>query len=153
VEVAVQNVERCIIARMRHQKFFNLFELNKAIRILLDELNNRQMEHLGKSHRELFELYDRPALKPLPVTPYEFAIWKKARISIDYHVEYDKHYYSVPHHLYPGDVDIRANEIHSYKGIKNILVNQLNQPASTEDTPQPSLLPPHSNIRGKDYYN
>ena len=110
VEVAVQNVERWIIARLRHQKFFNLFELNKAIRILLDELNNRQMEHLGKSHRDLFELYDRPALKPLPVTPYEFAIWKKARISIDYHVEYDKRYYSVPHHLYPGDVDIRANE-------------------------------------------
>jgi hypothetical protein len=92
--VAVQNVERWIIARLRHQKFFSLFELNKAIRILLDELNNRQMKHLGKSRRELFELYDRPALKPLPVTPYEFAIWKKARISIDYHVEYDKHYYS-----------------------------------------------------------
>ena len=46
-----------------------------------------------------------------------------------------------------------ANEIHSYKAIKNIIVNQLNQPASTEDTPQPALLPPHSNIRGKDYYN
>ncbi|MCJ7530813.1 MAG: hypothetical protein MUO64_07245 [Anaerolineales bacterium] len=46
-----------------------------------------------------------------------------------------------------------ANEIHSYKGIKNILVNQLNQPTRTEDTPQPSLLPSYSNIRGKDYNN
>jgi transposase len=257
VEVGVQNVERWILARLRNQKFFSLFELNKAIRDLLEDLNNRTMEHLGKSRRELYELYDRPALKPLPATAYEFALWKKAKINIDYHVEYDEHYYSVPHEFYPGEVFIRAtektveiflnrkrvalhprsnargrhttlkehmpanhrfysewspdrflhwaakigpqtarivqmeldsrqhpeqayraclgilgfakkynpgrlesacqyalaNEIQTYKGIKNILVNQLDQLASPEGTLQPSLLPPHTNIRGKDYYN
>jgi len=54
------------------------------------------MEHLGKSRNELFDLVDKPALKPLLVIPYEFALWKKAKISIDYHVEYDDVYYSVP---------------------------------------------------------
>lgn len=256
-EVGVQNVERWILARLRNQRFFSLFELNKAIRELLKDLNNRKMEHLGKSRKELFDLVDKPALKPLPVTPYEFALWKKAKISIDYHVEYDDVYYSVPCHLYPSEVLIRsteraieiyhngqrvalhprsheqgrhftikehmpsdhrfysewsperfirwaekigpettkvvqmelgsrqhpeqafraclgilgfarkysvkrlesachyavANEIHSYKGIKNILVNHLDQLSDSEEISQLSLMPSHANVRGKDYYN
>jgi transposase len=256
-EVGVQNVERWILARLRNQRFFSLFELNKAIRELLKDLNNRKMEHLGKSRKELFDLVDKPALKPLPATPYEFALWKKAKISIDYHVEYDDVYYSVPCHLYPAEVLIRAteraieifhngqrvtlhprshelgrhftikehmpsdhrfysewsperfirwaekigpetakvvqmelgsrqhpeqafraclgilgfarkysverlesacryavaNEIHSYKGIKNILVNHLDQLNDSEEISQLSLMPPHTNVRGKDYYN
>ena len=92
VEVGVQNVERWILARLRDRKFFSLVDLNKAIRELLEDLNNRKMEHLGKSRRELFELVDKPALKPLPATPFEFALWKKAKINIDYHVEYEDHY-------------------------------------------------------------
>jgi transposase len=257
VEVGVQNVERWILARLRNQKFFSLLELNQAIRNLLEDLNQRKMEHLGKSRRELFEWVDQPALRPLPVSPYEFALWKKAKISIDYHVEYDDHYYSVPCHLYPADVMIRAaektleifcdgkqvalhprthakgghstlkahmpadhqfygewsperfihwaekigpetakivqmelnsrqhpeqayrsclgilgfakkytpgrleavchyalaNEIHSYRGIKNILLNQIDRLSSPDGVLQPSLLPPHTNIRGKEYYN
>jgi transposase len=256
-EVGVQNVERWILARLRNQRFFSLFELNKAIRELLKDLNNRKMEHLGKSRKELFDLVDKPALKPLPATPYEFALWKKAKISIDYHIEYDDVYYSVPCHLYPAEVLIRAteraieifhngqrvtlhprshelgrhftikehmpsdhrfysewsperfirwaekigpetakvvqmelgsrqhpeqafraclgilgfarkysverlesacryavaNEIHSYKGIKNILVNHLDQLNDSEEISQLSLMPPHTNVRGKDYYN
>ncbi len=110
VEVGVQNVERWILARLRDRKFFSLFELNQAIRELLVELNQRKMEHVGKSRQELFDLVDKPALKPLPVTPYEFAVWKKAKIGIDYHVEYDEHFYSVPSHLFPAEVFIRAAE-------------------------------------------
>lgn len=75
-EVGVQNVERWILARLRNQRFFSLFELNKAIRELLKDLNHHKMEHLGKSLKELFDLIDKPALKPLPATPYEFALWK-----------------------------------------------------------------------------
>ncbi len=257
VEVGVQNVERWILARLRDRKFFSLLELNQTIRELLEDLNNRKMEHLGKSRRELFELVDQPALKPLPAAPYEFALWKKAKISIDYHIEYNDHYYSVPCQLYPAEVMIRAsqkmieiyldgkqvavhphsqakgkystlrehmpadhqfysdwspqrfiqwaekigvsttlmvqleldlkphpeqayriclgilsfakkysparleaacayalsNETHGYQTVKNILVNQLDLLPGQEDASQPSLLPPHANIRGKEYYN
>lgn len=66
------------------------------------------MRHLGKSRRELFEALDRPALKPLPAVPYELAIWKKAKVSIDYHVEFDKHYYNVPYPLTGQEVFVRA---------------------------------------------
>jgi len=109
-EVGVQVVERWILARLRNYTFFHLTDLNEAIGELLDELNARQMPHLGRSRCQLFEELDQPALQPLPEQPYEFAIWKKARVNIDYHVEFDKHYYSVPHKLLQKDVYVRATQ-------------------------------------------
>jgi transposase len=110
VEVGVQVVERWILARLRNHTFFRLADLNRAIRALLDELNDRPMRHLGQTRRQLFETLDRPALKPLPAQPYELATWKKARVHIDYHVEFEKHFYSVPYTLVHKEVDVRATE-------------------------------------------
>jgi transposase len=110
VEVGVQVVERWILAPLRDHTFFNLAELNRAILELLAELNNRPMRHLGQSRRQLFESLDMPVLAPLPDRPYEFARWKKARVHIDYHVSFEKHYYSVPYTLIGKEVDIRATE-------------------------------------------
>ena len=110
VEVGVQVVERWILARLRNCTFFSLAELNQAIREWLDELNGRPMRHLGQSRRQLFESLDKPALAPLPTQPYEFARWKKVRVHIDYHVSFEKHYYSVPYTLIGKEVDVRATE-------------------------------------------
>ncbi len=110
VEVGVQVVERWIVARLRNRTFFSLAELNQAIRQLLEELNDRKMEHLEKSRRELFEELDQPALRPLPDRPYEYATSKIARVNIDYHVDFEKHFYSVPHTLIHEEVRIRASE-------------------------------------------
>jgi transposase len=107
-EVGVQVAERWILARLRNRTFFSLADLNQAIRELLRPLNERPMKHLERSRREFFELLDRPALRPLPEQPYVFATWKKARVNIDYHVEFDKHYYSVPYTLIHEEIDIRA---------------------------------------------
>jgi transposase len=110
VEVGVQVVERWVLARLRDRTFFSLAELNQAIGQLLTELNQRPMKHLGQSRRELFVELDQPALKPLPSQAYEFARWKKVRVHIDYHIEFDKHYYSVPHDLIGKEVEVRATE-------------------------------------------
>ena len=99
VEAGVQIVQRWIIARLRKRRFHSLAELNAAIREELIRLNNKVTRHLGASRRELFERLDKPALKPLPVTPYEYAEWQERRAGLDYHVEIDKHYYSVPYQL------------------------------------------------------
>jgi len=111
VEVGVQVVERWILARLRNMTFFSLTSLNQAIRDLLKELNARPMRHLDRSRRELFEALDQAELKPLPERPYEFAVLKKARINVDYHVEFERHYYSVPHTLdRHQEVYVRATE-------------------------------------------
>jgi transposase len=99
VEVGVQLIQRWIVARLRKRQFFLLAELNAAIRELLVKFNAKVTRHLGASRRELFERLDRPALKPLPAAAYEYAEWVERRVGLDYHVEIEKHYYSVPHKL------------------------------------------------------
>ncbi len=108
VEVGVQVVERWILARLRHHTFFSLAELNQAIRTLLVELNERPFQRLPGSRKSAFESLDKPALKPLPHTPYEFAEWKQVKAGIDYHVELDRHYYSVPHRWVGHLLDMRS---------------------------------------------
>ncbi len=107
VEGTVLIVERWILARLRNRRFFGLGELNTAIAILLEDLNNRVMRHVGKSRRQLFEEIERAALAPLPTAPFEYAEWKTAKVHPDYHVEVDKTFYSVPHRLIGRRVDVR----------------------------------------------
>jgi transposase len=106
-EVAVQVAERWILARLRHETFFDLAAMNARIAELLEDLNTRPMRHYGASRRELFERLDRPALRPLPAEPFVYAEWKTARVNIDYHVEIAHHYYSVPFPLVHEQVDAR----------------------------------------------
>jgi transposase len=106
-EVGVQIVERWILARLRNQTFFCLAEANAAIRRLLNDLNGRPFKKLPGCRKEAFETLDRPALKPLPAEAYTFSQWKKVRVGIDYHVEIDGHYYSVPFQLRGQQLDAR----------------------------------------------
>jgi len=107
VEVAVQIVQRWILAVLRHETFFSLAELNGRIRELLDQLNDRPMRSYRASRRELFVKLDQPVLRPLPDSPFVFAEWKFAKVNIDYHVELEGHYYSVPHALVGEKVELR----------------------------------------------
>ena len=115
-EVGVQVVERWILAALRHRQCFSLAELNRAIGALLETLNQRPFRKLPGTRRVLFEQLDKPALRPLPVDAYEYAEWKQARVHIDYHVEVQGHYYSVPHALIKKQVDVRitANTIECF---------------------------------------
>jgi len=109
VEVAVQVVERWILARLRHETFFSLAALNARIAELLADLNARPMRLYRASRRELFERLDQPALRPLPSEPFVYGEWKTARVNVDYHVELHGHYYSVPYALVHEAVDVRAS--------------------------------------------
>lgn len=109
-ESGVQVVERWILARLRHHQFFSLEDLNREIRRLVEELNSRPFQKLPGSRKSMYESIDRPALLPLPVTPYQFAEWRKATVHIDYHVEVDGHYYSVPHPLKGKRLEIRFTQ-------------------------------------------
>jgi transposase len=109
VEVGVQIVERWILARLRHQSFFSLADLNAAISTLLADLNHRPFKKLPGSRHSEFLAHDQPALNPLPPVPYEYAEWKHARVHLDYHIEVDGHFYSVPHRLVRQRLDVRLS--------------------------------------------
>jgi len=107
VETGVQIVERQVLARLRNHTFFSLHELNHAIWDLLERVNNRPFQKLDYSRRALFEELDKPALKPLPSSRYEFAEFPKPTVNIDYHIDVEGHYYSVPFNLKGQKVDVR----------------------------------------------
>jgi transposase len=110
IENGVQNVERWVNAPLRNRTFFSLAEVNQAIREQVDRLNNKVMLAVGKTRRQEFEDIDQPNLRPIPEKPYEYAVRKTARVNIDYHVEFEKHFYSVPYSLIHQEVDLHVTE-------------------------------------------
>lgn len=125
-ENGVLVVERWILARLRKRTFFSLGELNEAIAELLVELNDRPFKKLPGSRRSLFEQIERSKLIPLPSQHYEYQQVRNARVHIDYHIEYDKHYYSVPHMLVGAQVEVRATRgmVNVYAGGKRVACHQ-----------------------------
>src|SRR5919107_5518406 len=107
VEAGVRVVQLWLLGRLRRQTFFSLEECNRAIAAALERLNAKPLRRLGVSRRELFDQLDRPALNPLPETPYEYAEWLRVRVGLDYHVEVAGAAYSVPYALIRQEVEVR----------------------------------------------
>jgi len=110
VESGVQMVEHWVLAPLRHRDFFSLLEVNEAIAEQIEKLNNRPFQKLEGTRRSLFETLEKPALKPLPLQRYIYTDWKRAKPNIDYHIEVDHHYYSVPYQLIQHRLDVRFSD-------------------------------------------
>jgi transposase len=109
VEAAVRIVERWLLGRLRHRRFHALAEVDAAIGELLVALNDRRaMRHVQRTRRQLFEEIDAPKLKALPAEPYVLAEWRVRKIGLDYHVDVDGHFYSVPYRHARASVEVRA---------------------------------------------
>ena len=142
VEVGVQVVERWILARLRHQTFFNLATLNRAIAALLVDLNQRAFKKLPGTRASAFAELDQPVLRPLPATRMAIARFKAARVNIDYHVELDGHYYSVPHSLVGEAVELRitGTTVEVLHGNKRVAAHALH-PRRGAHTTNPEHMP------------
>jgi transposase len=110
VESGVQVVQRWILARLRHRRFFSLDDLNAAIAGLLDDYNARPFKKLPGCRRSAFESLDLPALRALPAERYEFAEWAFPKVQPDSHIEVDGGFYSVPHQLCGQRLDVRLTD-------------------------------------------
>jgi len=125
VETGVQICERWILAPLRNHTLVGLSEANREIARLLEALNDRPFQKLPGTRRSRFQELDRPELAPLPSTLYAYAEWRKARVNIDYHIELERHYYSVPHPLIRKEVDvsITATTVEILHGGKRVAVH------------------------------
>jgi transposase len=108
VEVGVQVVERWIIAALRHRKFFRLEEVNRAVRELLERLNQRPFRKREGSRASMFAALERSALRPLPAERFDMSQWSRARVNIDYHIAFEGNFYSVPYTLLQEPVEVRS---------------------------------------------
>ena len=109
-EVAVQIVERWILARLRRHSFFSLAEVNQCIQALLVDLNKKPFKQLPGNRLSSFEMLDKPMLKPLPEHPYQFVDIKTVKVNIDYHIDYQQHHYSVPHQYVGERLTLHASD-------------------------------------------
>jgi len=109
-ETAVQNAERSIIAVLRHQTFFSVAEVNRAIKNLLVKLNSKPFQKMEGSRLSLYEELEKLVLLPLPEQRYQFSQWSKAKVNIDYHIQAAKHFYSVPYQNIHQQVDVRLTD-------------------------------------------
>jgi transposase len=141
-ENAVLVAERWILAALRHRKFFSESELNEAIAELLEKLNHRPFRKREGTRASLYAELDRPVLQPLPAEPYRIAHWKTVRASIDYHVEVDRHYYSVPYQLAGQQMEARftATTVEVFHGGKRI-ASHLRSSAAYRHTTVPEHMP------------
>ena len=110
VEVCVQVIEQSILAVIRKNQYFSISQLNKDLKYYMEQINNREMKHIGKSRKELFDSVDLPNLLPLPQRNFKFIEWKKAKVGIDYHVKFENNFYSVPYKYIHTNTEIRASE-------------------------------------------
>ena len=112
VEAAVRIVERWLLGRLRRRRFASLADVDAAIAELLVQLNDRRvLRHIGRTRRQLFEEIDAPRLKPLPAEPYVLAEWRVRKVGLDYHVDVDGHFYSVPYRHARASVEVRLLEL------------------------------------------
>lgn len=107
VEAGVLVAQRWILAVLRNLTCFSIAEMNRAVWEKLEVLNDRPMQRLDVSRRQLFERIERPVLIRLPAERYELAEWKTCRVNIDYHVAVDHNFYSVPYQLVHEEVEAR----------------------------------------------
>ena len=110
VEGTVGQLTSRIIAKLRNKKFFSLYELNQAIFRELKSFNERPFQKKTGSRCSVYTEEELPFMQPLPEYPYEFASWKVATVQLNYHVSFDKQYYSVPYAYARKKVDIRSTE-------------------------------------------
>lgn len=106
-EAAVLVAERWVLARLRNRTMFSLAEAREAVAELREELNDKPFQKRSGSRRTAFLGLDKPLLRPLPAHRYEYASWSEPKVNIDYHVEVDHHYYSVPYVLIGQVMDAR----------------------------------------------
>lgn len=125
VEAGVLLVTRWITAALRHHTFFNIEELNKNIWELLERLNTRKFRKLNSSRRELFETLERPCLKPLPVERYRYIDFKRPTVNIDYHIDVERHFYSVPYQLTGKKVEVflSADTVEIFLSSRRIVIH------------------------------
>ncbi len=148
VEVHVQIAERHLLAPLRDQVYFSVSAANEALWGPLRELNLRPFQKRPGSRFELFTDLDQPALRPLPVQPFEIASWKRTTVGLDYHIELAGHHYSVPYRHAKTSVDLRLtpNLVEVFLNSVRIAVHHRVLDVSSTQARQTTIrehMPPH----------
>ncbi|WP_085276205.1 IS21 family transposase [Pseudogulbenkiania subflava] len=143
-EVGVQIVQRWVLARLRHQVFFSLEELNHALNYWMCQLNHKTTKTYPQSRMSRLAELDTPALAPLRDDRYPYSQWRyRVRVDERHHVRFVDHYYSVPYTLAHQLVDLRASNerLDIYSQRRRVASHEIKLGAGIST--DPSHLAPH----------
>ena len=146
VEAAVRILERWLLGRLRNRVFYSLAEVNAAIAECLADLNDRRvLRQFGKTRRALFTEIDAPNLKSLPAQAWMHAEWRRCRVGLDYHVEIERHFYSVPCSHARREVEARltVRTVEIFLGGERIAVHQRGSSNGHHTTVAEHMPPSH----------
>lgn len=110
VENGVLQVERWVLAPLRKQLLIGLDAARTAVWEQLDKLNDRAFQKMAGSRSSVFLELDKPALLALPASRWVKADWKRLKVHIDYHVEVDRYYFSVPYQHIGKTMDVKVTQ-------------------------------------------
>jgi len=108
-------------------------------------------DHGGLSRRQRFETNDLPYASPLPLNPFTIAkVKNNVKVARDYHIQVDKHYYSVPYHLVGKYVQIRQSGsiVEVYYDNERVTIHQLSQRAGSFTTKTEHMPKHHQYVKG-----
>ena len=148
VENSVLIVQRWILARLRNRVFHSIEDYNRAVKILLSDLNNRKLQKLNKTRSELFNEVDKPNARTLPLSPFVYRRWYKPTINLDYHIEVNKRYYSVPWNYYGKKISVclEGDVLSVFYNEQRIAIHSEIKKEHTYSTQPEHMPPPHRAI-------
>ncbi len=111
-EGLVKILSRYFRFRFRHSRFTSIGEINRALMVCVERINDQTHRRFGVSRRERFEKVEKAALKPLPLAEYDGGEWKKAKLHADCYVAVEGDYYSAPHIHRHKTLRIKLTENH-----------------------------------------
>lgn len=108
VESGVKVVTNWAIRRLADQEFANLDDLNAALRAAIEAINDRiPFRDQAISRREIFNDTEADQLAALPDEPFLPTVWKKSKVSPNWHITIATVHYSVPYQHVGDTVDVR----------------------------------------------
>ena len=108
MENGVGWLETWLLGRLRNRRFFSFSALNQAILEIMAELDETPYQKRTGTRLSIFLEVDLPVMRPLPALRFEKPEFKFATVGNNYHIEFDRTYYSVPYTYFQKKVSVRA---------------------------------------------
>ena len=150
VESSIGWLETWLLEWLHGQGVFNSFAaLNKAIKTRIAELIKRPFQKRAGSRESVFLEIDKPALRPLPPIPYELSEYQNRRVPDNYHLEYDKFYYSVSYQYFKQEVTMRitSSMIEVYDGSNKRIALHVRRYTGPRYVTHNDHMPPHHKFK------
>jgi transposase len=110
VEGTVGFISRQIIAALRNYQCFNIRDLNNRVFEKVKKMNTDEFQKRPGSRKKVFDEEEKSHLLPLRQTRFKLSEWRTARVQLNYHVQVERMYYSVPYDFVRDEVSIRITK-------------------------------------------